>query len=173
MKLMFSKMIHHILSLKISRWGLIQYTMCLLSSLGRIDFGTKIMTLVECLHQIFQITSKKKNYGQGESFFEKNISNEWEKKLYEICWLFIRCNSSCPIPSTFSFFFLYCFIYLYLTMSDSCQTSKQNPFLYLISVILTNPCEIKLSQFSVTSRILSYQFWELFLVSLLTFLILL
>ena len=54
--------------------------MCLLSSLGRIDFGTKIMTLVECLHQIFQITSKKKIYGQGESIFEKKIYLMNEKK---------------------------------------------------------------------------------------------
>ena len=113
MKLMFSKMIHHILSLKISRWGLIQYTMCLLSSLGRIDFGTKIMTLVECLHQIFQITSKNKLWARWELFRKKIYLMKEKKKLYEICWLFIRCNSSCPIPSTFSFFFLLFYLFIF------------------------------------------------------------
>ena len=90
--------------------------------------------------------------------FSKKIYLMNEKKnstKYVDCLLGVIQAAQYPPP--FHFFF-FCFIYLYLTMSDSCQTSKQKLFLSLISVILTNPCEIKLSQFSVTSRILSYQF---------------
>ena len=105
----------------------------------------------------FPITSKK-NYGQGESFFEKKISNVWKQKSST---KYVDCLSGVSQAPQYLFnliYFSFCLIYEHLTKSDSCQIFKQKPFLSLISVILTNPCEIKLSQFIVTSRILSYQY---------------